>query len=93
MTGLPLTCVPLVEPRSFNRYVSPANFKCACRAETEGLLTIIVLSGPRPIVIRSSTSSYVVPLMVSFGTLEIIYLEIWHAVERFFRSGSNGIEG
>ena len=92
VTGLPLTCVPLVEPRSFNRYVSPANCKCACRAETEGLLIIMVLSGPRPIVIRLSTSSYVVPLIVSFGILEIIYPDIWHVVERFFRSGSNGIE-
>jgi hypothetical protein len=53
---------------------------------------IIVLSGPRPIVIRSSTSSYVVPLITSFGMFEIMYLEIWQAVERFFRSGSNGIE-
>jgi hypothetical protein len=72
VTGLPLTCVPLVEPRSFNRYVSPANCKCACRAETEGLLMIIVLSGPRPIVIRSSTSSYVVPLIMSFGMFAVI---------------------
>jgi hypothetical protein len=53
---------------------------------------IIVLSGPRPIVIRSSTSSYVVPLIMSFGMLQTIYPEIWHAVERYFRSGSNGIE-
>jgi hypothetical protein len=41
------------------------------------------LSGLRPIVIRSSTSSYVVPLIMSFGMLEIIYPEIRHAVERF----------
>src|SRR5438874_11699059 len=69
VTGIPLTCVPLVESRSFNRYVSPANCNCAWRVETEGLFMIIVLSGARPIEIRSSTSSYVVPLITSFGML------------------------
>src|SRR4030095_10789582 len=64
--------VPWGEPRSFNRYVAPANCNCACRAETEGLLMTMALSGPRPIVTRSSTSSYVVPLMMSFGILAIV---------------------
>jgi hypothetical protein len=45
---------------------SPAS--AAWRAKTEELLIIIALCGPRPIVTRSSTSSYVVPLIMSFGS-------------------------
>jgi hypothetical protein len=45
---------------------------------------IIVLSGPRPTVTRSSTSSYVVPLIMSFGICPLIYAETHYLVERFF---------